>query len=63
MLSSGPSRAPTCDELQGLLDKIIACLMNMLTHQGHLIEEQDMTYPIQTMARAPTTFTFVRLAL
>jgi len=31
--------APTRDELRGLLDTIIARLMNMLTRQGHLVEE------------------------
>jgi len=36
--------APPCDDLHGLLDKIVARLMNMLTRQGHLIEEQGMTY-------------------
>lgn len=36
--------APSRDELQGLLLKIIARLMNMLTRQGCLVEEQGMTY-------------------
>jgi hypothetical protein len=37
-------RAPTSDELQGLLDKITARLMKMLTRLGHQIEEQDVSY-------------------
>jgi hypothetical protein len=38
--------APACtgDELKGLLDKIVVRLMNMLTRQGYLVEEQGMTY-------------------
>ena len=42
--SSRKARAPSRDELQGLLLKIIARLMNMLTRQGCLVEEQGMTY-------------------
>ena len=38
------ARAPTRDELQGLLDKIITRLMKMLTRLGHLVEEEGMTY-------------------
>ena len=38
------ARAPSRDELAGLLDKIIARLMKMLTRLGYLIEEQCMTY-------------------
>ena len=38
------ARAPSRDELAGLLDKIIARLLAMLTRQGYLIEEQGMTY-------------------
>ena len=38
------ARAPIRDELQGLLDKIIARLLKMLTRQGYLVEEQGMTY-------------------
>jgi len=34
------ARAPSRDELAGLLDKIIARLMKMLTLLGYLIEEQ-----------------------
>lgn len=32
------------DELQGLLEKIIARLMKLLTRQGYLVEEQGMTH-------------------
>jgi hypothetical protein len=38
------ARAPSRDELAGLLDKSIACLLRMLTRQGYLVEEQGMTY-------------------
>jgi hypothetical protein len=38
------ARAPTGDELRGLLDKIIARLMKMLTRASYLVEEQGMTY-------------------
>ena len=38
------ARAPGRDELQGLLDKIIARLLKLLTRQGYLAEEQGMTY-------------------
>ena len=38
------ARAPSRDELQGLLDKIITRLMKMLTRQGYLVEEQGMRY-------------------
>ena len=37
-------RALGRDELAGLLDKIIARLMRMLTRQGYLLKEQGMTY-------------------
>jgi hypothetical protein len=37
------ARAPSRDELKGLLDRIIARLMKMLTRSGHLVEEQGMT--------------------
>ena len=42
------ARAPSRDELAGLLGKIIARLMKMLTRQGHLVEEQGMTYIADT---------------
>jgi hypothetical protein len=38
------ARAPTCAELQGLLDKIIARLLRRLTRLGYLVEEEGMTY-------------------
>lgn len=38
------ARAPTGDELQGLLDKIIARLLKRLTGLGDLVEEEGMTY-------------------
>jgi hypothetical protein len=36
--------APTLEELQALLAKIITRLMRLLTKHGFLIEEQDRTY-------------------
>jgi hypothetical protein len=36
--------APTPEELQALLAKIITRIMRWLTKQGFLIEEQDRTY-------------------
>ncbi len=39
------ARAPTGDELAGLLDKIIARLLKMLTRQGYLVRpEKFLTY-------------------
>jgi hypothetical protein len=38
------ARAPTRDELHGLLERIIVRLMKMLTRQGYLIEQQGMIY-------------------
>ena len=38
------ARAPTGDELAGLLDKIIARLLTMLTRQGYLVEEEGVRY-------------------
>jgi Putative transposase len=38
------AREPSRDELAGLLDKIIALLMKMLTRLGYLIEEKGITY-------------------
>jgi hypothetical protein len=37
-------RAPSRDELQGLLDTIIARLLKMLTRSGHLVEEEGVRY-------------------
>jgi len=36
--------APTNEELEALLLKIITRVMRLLTRQGYLIEEQGMTY-------------------
>ncbi|HET9538184.1 MAG TPA: hypothetical protein VFP43_23020 [Mesorhizobium sp.] len=36
--------APTIEELQALLAKIITRIMRLLTKHGFLIEEQDRTY-------------------
>jgi hypothetical protein len=47
------ARAPTDDELKGLLDQIVARLMKMLTRTGHLVEEQGMTYLADTDADHP----------
>jgi len=38
------ARGPSRDELAGLLDKIIARLMKMLTRLGYHIEEEGITY-------------------
>ena len=38
------ARAPTSDELQSLLARIIARLMKMLTRLGYLVEEDGMTH-------------------
>jgi hypothetical protein len=38
------ARAPTRDELQGLLDKSIARLLKMLTQRGYLVEEAGVSY-------------------
>ena len=38
------ARAPSRDELAGLLDKIIARLLAMLTRQGYLVKEEGVTY-------------------
>ena len=40
--------APTLEELQALLAKIITRIMRLLTRQGFLIEEQDRTYLAET---------------
>ena len=62
------ARAPTDDELAGLLDQIVARLMKLLTRTGHLVEEQGMTYladtdtedPLATLQAASCTY---RIAL
>jgi len=38
------ARAPTGEELQGLLEKIIVRLMKALTRLGYLVEEEGMSY-------------------
>jgi hypothetical protein len=38
------ARAPTGEELQGLLEKIIVRLMKKLTRLGYLVEEEGMSY-------------------
>ena len=38
------ARAPTMEELQALLAKIIMRILKCLTRQGHLIEEQGISY-------------------
>jgi hypothetical protein len=47
------ARAPTDDELKGLLDQIVARLMKLLTRRGYLVEEQGMTYLADTDADHP----------
>ena len=37
-------RAPTIEQLQDLLDRIITRIMKLLTRQGYLIEEEGMRY-------------------
>ena len=62
------ARAPTRDELQELLDKIIARLLRTLTRKGDLVEEQGMTYmadmdtdnPLASLQAASCTY---RIAL
>ena len=44
------ARAPTMEELQALLAKIITRILKLLTHQGYLIEEEGMTYLADTDA-------------
>jgi hypothetical protein len=39
-----PLRAPTPEQLQALLTRIITRILRLLTRQGYLIEEQGMTY-------------------
>ena len=56
--------APTRAELGGLLDKLIARLLKMLTRQGYLVEEQGMTYmadvdpdnPLRSLQAASCTY-------
>ena len=39
-----PVRAPTAEQLQALLIRMIKRLMRLLTRKGYLVEEQGMTY-------------------
>lgn len=39
-----PVASPTGDELEGLLDQIVARPMKLLTRTGHLVEAQGMPY-------------------
>jgi len=62
------ARAPTGDELAGLLEQIVARLMKRLTRTGHLVEEQGMTWlaeadtenPLASLQAASCTY---RIAL
>ena len=47
------ARAPSRDELAGLLDKIIARLMKLLTRQGYLVKEEGVTYLADRDADSP----------
>jgi hypothetical protein len=49
-------RAPTAEQLQALLTRIIKCIMTLLTRKGYLVEEPGMTYLAETdpdLALAP----------
>ncbi len=53
-----PMHAPTAEQLQTLLNKIIKRIMRLLTRTGHLVEEQEMIFmaenPVDTdTAMAP----------
>ncbi len=49
------ARAPTREELRGLLDKIIVRLLRRLTRLGYLVEEEGMTYLADRDADNPLT--------
>jgi hypothetical protein len=49
------AHAPTPGELQALLVKIITRLLRLLTRQGHLVEEQGMTYMADIGSDNPLT--------
>ena len=49
------ARAPSRDELAGLLDKIIARVLGRLTRLGFLVEEEGMTYLGDTDPDNPLT--------
>jgi hypothetical protein len=50
------ARAPTRAELEGLLDKIIARLLKMLTRLGYLVEEQGVILSWRLYALPRTGF-------
>jgi hypothetical protein len=62
------ARAPTGDELQGLLETIVARLLKLLTRQGYLVEEEGVSYladvdadnPLASLQAAACTY---RIAL
>ena len=39
-----PAPAPTGEQLQALLDKIITRFLRLLTRAGHLVEEEGLTH-------------------
>jgi len=39
-----PAPAPTGEQLQALLDKIITRILRLLTRAGHLVEEEGLTH-------------------
>jgi len=55
------ARAPTREELQGLLARSIARLMKMLTRLRYLIEEEGMTYIADMDADHPLAPTAIAL--
>jgi len=62
------ARAPTREELQGLLERIVARLLKLLTRQGYLVEEEGVSYlanvgadnPLASLQAASCTY---RIAL
>jgi hypothetical protein len=58
------ARAPTTNELEGMLVKIITRLMRMLTRSGYLVEEEGMSYladievdnPLRSLQAAACTY-------
>jgi hypothetical protein len=58
------ARAPSRAEFEGLLNKIIARLMKMLTRLGYLVEEQGVSYmadidpdnPLRSLQAASCTY-------
>ena len=49
------ARAPTLDELQALLSRIVTRLLRRLTRHGHLIEEHGITYLAAAESDPPLT--------